>query len=70
MVEPKGKRYDWEAIEADYRTDRFSLQQLAEEHGPSKSQMVRKAKEEGWDKDLIQAVQQRTRAELSQQDAD
>lgn len=24
MAKPEGKRYDWEAIEADYRTGRFS----------------------------------------------
>lgn len=68
MARPKGIRYDWEAVESDYRTGRFSLQQLADKHGPSKSQVARKVREEGWEKDLTQAVQQRTRTKLSRQD--
>lgn len=70
MAKPKGVRYDWEAIEADYRTGRFSLQQLADKHGPSKTQVARKAREEGWEKDLTQAVQQRTREKLTRRESD
>ncbi|MCE3025738.1 hypothetical protein [Salinicola sp. DM10] len=70
MAKPKGKRYDWETVEADYRTGRFSLQQLADKHGPSKTQVARKAREEGWEKDLTQAVQQRTREKLTRNESD
>ncbi|WP_110647598.1 hypothetical protein [Salinicola peritrichatus] len=70
MAKPKGKRYDWEAIEADYRTGRFSLQQLADKHGPSKTQVARRAREEGWEKDLTRSVQQRTREKLTRRESD
>ncbi|CBV42531.1 hypothetical protein [Halomonas elongata] len=63
------KRHDWEAVERDYRTGRFSLQQLSDRHGPSKSQISKKAAAEGWEKDLTGAVQQRTREKLSRPEA-
>lgn len=59
------RRYDWEAIEADYRTGRFSLQKLSDRHGPSKGAISKRATAEGWSKDLTGAVQQRTREKLS-----
>lgn len=59
------QRYDWEAIEKDFRTGRFSLQQLSHRHGPNKATISRRAAEEGWQKDLTGAVQQRTREKLS-----
>lgn len=63
-------RYDWEAIERDYRTGRFSLQQLASRHGPNKATISRRANEEGWEKDLTDAVRQRTREKLSRPEAE
>lgn len=63
------KRHDWEAVERDYRTGRFSLQQLSDKHGPSKSQISKKASAEGWEKDLTGAVQRRTREKLSRPEA-
>ncbi|QJQ93924.1 MULTISPECIES: hypothetical protein [Halomonadaceae] len=58
-------RYDWEAIQAEYRTGRFSLAQLSQRHGPNRASISRKASAEGWQKDLTGAVQQRTREKLS-----
>ncbi|MFC0268567.1 hypothetical protein [Kushneria aurantia] len=60
-------RYDWEAIERDYRTGQYTLQQLSDIHGPSRSRISRHASEGGWQKDLTQAVAQRTREKLSRQ---
>ncbi|MGQ7248279.1 hypothetical protein ACUN9Y_13210 [Halomonas sp. V046] len=59
------RRYDWEAIEADFRTGRFSLQKLSDRHGPSKGAISKRATTHGWSKDLTGAVQQRTREKLS-----
>lgn len=64
------QRYDWEAIEKDYRTGRFSLQQLSHRHGPNKATISRRANEEGWKKDLTGAVQQRTREKLSRPESE
>lgn len=63
-------RYDWEAIKADYRTGRYSLQQLSDRHGPNKSTISKKADKEGWEKDLSEAVRQRTREKVSRAQLD
>nr|BDD48030.1 hypothetical protein 3 [Halomonadaceae bacterium] len=55
------KRYDWEAIERDYRTGRYSLAELSAMYGASRSQISKRASKEGWERDLSGAVQQRTR---------
>ena len=63
-------RYDWEVIKADYRTGRYSLQQLADMHGPNKATISRKAEAQGWEKDLSEAVRQRTREKVSRAQLD
>ncbi len=63
-VSPKGKGkrgYDWDAIERDYRTDKFTFDELSDKHGPSRETICRKAKEMGWKKDLSDAIRQATR---------
>ncbi|MAX33675.1 MAG: hypothetical protein CME72_11505 [Halomonadaceae bacterium] len=55
------KRFDWEAIERDYRTGRYSLAQLSDMHGPSRSQISKQASKGEWKRDLTGPVQQRTR---------
>jgi hypothetical protein len=59
------KRYDWQLIKDDYRTGRFSLQQLSDRHGPDKATISRRARDEGWEKDLTEQVRQRTREKVS-----
>lgn len=63
-------RFDWEAIEKDYRTGRFSLQQLSQRHGPNKATISRRAAEHDWKKDLTGAVKQRTREKLSRPESE
>lgn len=58
-------KYDWEAIRQEYRTGRFSLQQLSDRHGPNRSNISRRAKAEGWEQDLTDKVRQRTREKMS-----
>lgn len=55
------KRYDWELIEREYRTGRFSLAQLEARHGVNRSNISRRAKKYGWQKDLTERVRERTR---------
>jgi len=58
-------RYDWEAVERDYRTGRYSLTELSSMHGPAKPTIGLRAKREGWTKDLSGPVRQRTREKLT-----
>lgn len=61
---PKRRRHDWEAIERDYRTGQFTLKELEAKHGAGFADISRRAKKEGWTKDLRDAVRQATSAAL------
>jgi hypothetical protein len=43
---------DWERIERDYRAGVLSLRQLAEEHGITEGAIRKRAKRDGWERDL------------------
>lgn len=60
------RRADWEAIERDYRTGQFSDQELADKHGNvvSRQAISKRAKVQGWQKDLSREVRQATKAKL------
>lgn len=60
----RSSRYDWEAVERDYRTGRYSLSELSAMHGPAKSSIDKRAKRDGWEKDLSGPVRQRTREKV------
>lgn len=60
----RSSRYDWEAVERDYRTGRYSLSELSAMHGPAKSSIDKRARRDGWEKDLSGAVRQRTREKV------
>jgi uncharacterized protein len=53
---------DWEAVERDYRTGRFTLRELEAKHGASYAQISRKAKALNWQKDLREVIKQATNA--------
>lgn len=55
---------DWEACERDYRLGKTD-QEVADLHGVSRSAVARKAKKEGWTKDLSQQVKLQTKAFVS-----
>lgn len=55
-------RHDWEAIERDYRTGKFTLRELEAKHGPSYAEISRRSKREGWTKDLRDIINQATSA--------
>ena len=63
-VSVKRKRVDWEAVERDYRTGKYSLRELESMHGISYAGISRKAKALGWTKDLREAIKQATDAAL------
>lgn len=62
-VEPR-RRIDWEAVERDYRTGKFTLRELEAKHHASYAQISRKAKQEAWTKDLREVIKQATDAAL------
>lgn len=59
------KRNDWELIEREYRTGRFSLAQLEARHGVNRSNISRRAKKYGWQKDLTERVRERTQEKIT-----
>lgn len=61
---PARKRADWEAVERDYRTGRFTLRELEAKHGPNNATIGRRAEREGWTKDLSDAIRQATNAKV------
>ncbi len=64
---PKAKRADWDAIERDYRTAKFTLRELADKHGVTHTTISRKAEKLQWSKDLSEAIRQATNTKLVQQ---
>lgn len=61
---PAKRRTDWEAVERDYRTGKFTLRELEAKHGATNSTIARWAKRNGWSQDLSAAVRQATNAAL------
>jgi hypothetical protein len=61
------KKTDWQAVERDYRTGKFTLRELEAKHGANNATILRRAKREGWTADLSKAVRQATNAALVQQ---
>ena len=59
---PGKRRADWEAVERDFRTGKFTLRELEAQHGVSYAQISRKANEYGWTKDLREVIKQATDA--------
>lgn len=58
------RRTDWEAVERDYRTNQYTLRELAEKHGANHATIGRRAEREGWTRDLTDAIRQATNARL------
>jgi predicted DNA-binding protein YlxM (UPF0122 family) len=55
---------DWDAVERDYRTGKFTLRELAEKYGPSHQAIAKRAKVHGWTQDLGEQIKQATNARL------
>lgn len=60
----RARRVDWEAVERDFRTAKFTLRELGEKHRVTHTTIGRRAEREGWSKDLQQAIRQATNAKL------
>ncbi|EER61537.1 hypothetical protein AcdelDRAFT_0872 [Acidovorax delafieldii 2AN] len=61
---PVKRRTDWEAVERDYRTGKFTLRELEAKHGANNATISRRAAKGGWTQDLSNAIKQATNAKL------
>ena len=61
------RKTDWEAVERDYRTGKYTLRELETKHGADDGLISRKAKKSGWTQDLAIAIKQATSAKLAEQ---
>lgn len=55
-------KYDWEAIEKDYRTGRFTNVQIGKMYGPTEGTIRNRATKHGWSKDLSNEINYGIRA--------
>lgn len=58
------KRTDWEPIERDYRAGVLSIREVAKAHGVSDTAIRKRARAEGWMRDLSSKVADQVRSEL------
>lgn len=61
----KRSKVDWAAIERDFRTGKFTFNELEVKHHVFGSSISRKSKKDGWVKDLSDAIRQATSAKLA-----
>jgi len=65
MAKPKT---DWEAIEREYRAGMLSVREIARQYGVTDTAIRKRAKAEGWERDLSQKVREAARAKLVRAD--
>ena len=58
------KGYDWELIEREYRAGVLSIREIAKQHGCSDAAIRKKAKQNGWERDLSAKVAEKVRNEV------
>lgn len=56
---------DWERIELDYRAGIKTLRQIADEHGISHGAVNKRAKRDGWERDLTEKIKAKADALVS-----
>jgi len=57
-------KVDWDAVERDYRTAKFTLRELATKYNISHQAIAKRSKVNGWSQDLSIAIRQATNAKL------
>ncbi len=61
---PKPRQIDWVGIEKEYRAGQLSNVEIGKQFGVSEGAIRKKAKKNGWEKDLSSAVRSRVREKL------
>jgi hypothetical protein len=69
MAEDKAPRaarrtFDWEAMETEYRAGAKTLRAIAADHGVTEGAIRKRAKAEGWERDLSEKIRRSTNAAL------
>ncbi|VXB24547.1 conserved hypothetical protein [Burkholderia sp. 8Y] len=62
MAHQKKATPDWERIEADYRAGILSVREIAASQGISHVAIAKRAKRDGWDRDLAKRIQAKAEA--------
>jgi hypothetical protein len=60
----KAEKVNWAAIEAEYRANQLSIRQIAANYNISEGGIRRRAKKEGWERDLADKVRKRVNDKL------
>jgi len=58
------KETDWEAVEREYRAGQLSVSEIGRQHGVSHTAINKRAKKDGWSRDLAARVRQEVSARL------
>ena len=58
------KILDWEVIEREYRAGQLSVREIAETHGVSHPAILKRAKHDGWERNLSDAVREKVTTRL------
>lgn len=58
---------DWEGIERDYRAGLLTLRQIGEQHGVTHGAINKRAKRDGWDRDLSAKIKAKAESLVSKQ---
>lgn len=61
------KQVDWELVEQDYRTGMKTLRQIGEENDISHGAINKRAKRDGWERDLSQKINAKAESLVSKQ---
>lgn len=62
MAQPKKAAPDWERIEGDYRAGLLSVREIAVNYGISHVAISKRAKRDGWERDLSKRIQAKAEA--------
>lgn len=62
------KRPDWEAIESAYRAGVMSLREIASQHDITHGAINKRAKKEGWERNLKEKIKQKAEALVSKRE--
>jgi hypothetical protein len=61
---PERKQVDWEAIEREFRAGQLSVSEIGRQHGVSHTAINKKAKAQGWSRNLAAKVKEAVSAKL------
>jgi DNA-binding Lrp family transcriptional regulator len=65
MAEESKRQTDWERVEYDYRAGLLSVREIADSQGISHTAVSKRAKKEGWERDLTARIKAKAEALVS-----